>query len=198
VRRKADGLERDFLSTVEALANALEARDAETSSHARAITDLALEIGTELELDAVGLKRLELSALLHDIGKIGIPSEILGKAGPLTPEEYRIVQQHPELGERILAPISRLADVRRIIRHSHEHWDGRGYPDQLAGTEIPIEARIILVVDAYDAMTTDRPYRARLTEDEARRRLREGAGTRFDHEIVDTFLELLERAGNTS
>jgi diguanylate cyclase (GGDEF)-like protein len=194
VRKKADGLEEDFFSTVEALANALEARDAETSSHARAITDLAIAVGCELEFDPTRLKRLELGALLHDIGKIGVPSEILGKEGPLTPEEYRIVQQHPELGERILAPIARLADVRLIVRHCHEHWDGRGYPNQLAGVEIPLESRIILVVDAYHAMTTDRPYRARLQEEEARERLRAGAGTQFDPEIVDTFLGLLERA----
>ncbi len=193
MRRKADGLEEDFLSTVEALANALEARDEETSSHARAITDLALAVGEELELDPTRLKRLELGALMHDIGKIGIPTDILAKEGPLTPEEYRIVQRHPELGERILAPIARLADVREIVRHCHEHWDGSGYPDELLGTDIPLESRIILVVDAYHAMTTDRPYRLRLPEHEARTRLREGAGTQFDPQIVGTFLALLER-----
>jgi diguanylate cyclase (GGDEF)-like protein len=192
VRLNAGELEQDFLSTVEALANALEAKNADTSSHARAITDLAVAIGTELEFDTIRLKRLELGALLHDIGKIGIPSEILGKPGPLTPDEYRVVQQHPELGERILAPIARLGDVRRIVRHCHEHWDGGGYPDRLAGTEIPLEARIVLVVDAYHAMTTDRPYRGRLPEEEAWRRLRAGAGTQFDPEVVDTFLRLLE------
>ncbi len=194
MRKKADGLEEDFFSTVEALANALEARDAETSSHARAITDLAIAVGCELEFDPARLKRLELGALLHDIGKIGVPSEILGKRGPLTPDEYRIVQLHPELGERILAPIARLADVGSIVRHCHEHWDGRGYPNQLAGAKIPLESRIILVVDAYHAMTTDRPYRSRLPESEARERLRAGAGTQFDPEIVDTFLGFLERS----
>jgi len=193
VTRKADGLEEDFFSTVEALANALEARDAETSTHARAITDLALAVGRDLDLEPARLKRLELGALLHDIGKIGIPSEILGKPGPLSAEEYRVVQRHPELGERILTPIARLADVREIVRHCHEHWDGRGYPDGLAGTEIPLESRVILVVDAYHAMTTDRPYRPRLAEEEARRRLHEGAGGQFDPEIVETFLSLLER-----
>jgi len=193
MRRKADGLEEDFLSTVEALANALEARDQETSSHARAITDLALAVGEELEFDPTRLKRLELGALMHDIGKIGIPTDILTKQGPLTPEEYRIVKQHPELGERILAPIARLADVREIVRHCHEHWDGHGYPDELSGIDIPLESRIILVVDAYHAMTTDRPYRSRLPEHEARSRLREGAGSQFDPTIVDTFLGLLER-----
>ena len=155
-------LERTFVSTVEALANALEANDAYTSSHARWITDMALLVGRELSLDRAAMKRLEFGALFHDIGKIGIPSEILRKPGPLTDAEFAIVKEHPELGERILAPIERLADVRPIVRACHERWDGLGYPDGKAGDEIPIEARIVLVCDAYHAMVTDRPYRARL------------------------------------
>jgi diguanylate cyclase (GGDEF)-like protein/putative nucleotidyltransferase with HDIG domain len=132
------GLEETFLSTVEALANALEANDEYTSSHTRAITDMALEVGRELGLDAKALKRLELAALFHDIGKIGIPSEILSKPGPLTTKERATIETHPELGERILAPIARLEDVREIVRHCHERWDGTGYPDRQAGDEIPI------------------------------------------------------------
>jgi diguanylate cyclase (GGDEF)-like protein len=191
VRSEAASLERDFLSTVEALANALEANDAETSSHARAIGDLALETGRRLDLDDDALKRLELGALLHDIGKIGVPSEILTKRGPLTSEERRLIETHPELGERIIRPIERLADVRPIVRHCHERWDGAGYPDGLRGREIPLEARIILVVDAYHAMTSDRPYRERLPVAEACGRLREGAGRQFDPAVVAVFLNLL-------
>jgi diguanylate cyclase (GGDEF)-like protein len=192
VRDEAESLERTFVSTVEALANALEANDADTSSHARAISDLALSLGRRLELDAEALKRLELGALFHDIGKIGIPSEILTKPGPLTPEERVIVEAHPELGERILEPIERLADVRPIVRHCHERWDGAGYPDRLRGTEIPLESRIILVVDAYHAMTSDRPYRARRPHAEACETLRREAGRQFDPVIVDAFLTLAE------
>src|SRR5581483_10433431 len=151
-------LERTFVSTVEALANALEAKDEYTSSHARWITDMAVMVGRELGLDQQALKRLELGALFHDIGKIGIPSSILQKPGPLTDEERRVIETHPELGERILAPIERLAPVRPIVRACHERWDGEGYPDGRAGEEIPIESRIILVCDAFHAMTTDRPY----------------------------------------
>jgi diguanylate cyclase (GGDEF)-like protein len=190
-----DTLERTFLETVEALANALEANDEYTSSHARWITDLSLTVGQELGLDIAALKRLELGALFHDIGKIGIPETILSKPGPLTDDEREIVETHPELGERIIAPIDRLEEVRPIVRHCHERYDGRGYPDRLGGEEIPIESRIILVCDAYHAMTTDRPYRKRLPEEEALRRLREAAGTQFDPDVVDVCVRVLASRG---
>jgi diguanylate cyclase (GGDEF)-like protein len=184
-------LERTFFSTVEALANALEANDEYTSSHARWITDLALKVGAEVGLDSTALKQLELGALFHDIGKIGIPSHILTKPGPLTPEERTVVETHPLLGERILAPIEQLEEVRPIVRACHERWDGTGYPDHLAGNDIPIESRIIFACDAFHAMTTDRPYRKALTVDEARRRLREGAGSQFDPQVIDACLRVL-------
>ncbi len=187
-----ESLEHTFVSTVASLANALEANDAYASSHARWITDMALLVGRELRLDRETLKRLELGALFHDIGKIGIPSEILQKPGPLTEEEFEIVKQHPELGEKILAPIDRLADVRPIVRACHERWDGLGYPDGRAGTEIPLEARIVLVCDAFHAMVTDRPYRDRLPAEEAVRRLRASAGTQFDPDVVEMFGRLFD------
>ncbi len=187
-----ENLEQTFLSTVAALANALEANDEYTSSHARSLTDMALQVGARLGLGTAALKRLELGALFHDIGKIGIPSEILAKPGPLTPAERTAIEHHPTLGERILAPIDRLADVRPIVRHCHERWDGTGYPDGLAGAEIPLESRVIFVCDTYHAMTTDRPYRKRLSGEEAARRLLEGAGTQFDPAVLDVFLALLE------
>jgi HD-GYP domain-containing protein (c-di-GMP phosphodiesterase class II) len=185
-----ESLERTFLSTVEALANALEANDEYTSSHARWITDMALHVGSELGLDPKALKRLELGALFHDIGKIGVPEAILSKPGPLSDEEWKVVRLHPELGARILAPIERLEQVCEIVRHCHEHWDGSGYPNGLARDEIPLESRVILVCDAYHAMTTDRPYRRRLPVEEARRRLLESAGSQFDPRVVEVFLAL--------
>ena len=151
---------------------------------------MALRVGEAMGFEAVELKRLELGALFHDIGKIGIPTSILLKPGPLSAEERAIMEMHPELGERILEPIERLAEVRTIVRSCHERWDGAGYPDRKAGEEIPFEARIILVCDAFHAMTTDRPYRKRLSCEEACRRLREGAGTQFDPNVVDVFLGL--------
>jgi diguanylate cyclase (GGDEF)-like protein len=188
-----EGLERTFVSTVEALANALEANDEYTSTHARWITDLSLRVGREIGLDERTLKRLELGALLHDIGKIGIPSDVLSKPGRLTAAERKIVQTHPELGERIIAPIDRLQLVRPIVRHCHERWDGHGYPDGAAGEDIPLESRIIFVCDAYHAMTTDRPYRRALSHREAVRRLAEGAGSQFDPNVVEVALRVLEQ-----
>jgi diguanylate cyclase (GGDEF)-like protein len=188
-----EGLERTLVTTVEALANALEANDEYTSTHARWITDLALRVGRELGLDEPTLKRLELGALLHDIGKIGIPSDVLSKPGRLTAAERQLVQTHPELGERIIRPIDRLEDVRPIVRHCHERWDGKGYPDGIAGELIPLESRIIFVCDAYHAMTSDRPYRSALGHREAVRRLAEGAGTQFDPTVVAVALGVLDQ-----
>jgi diguanylate cyclase (GGDEF)-like protein len=188
-----EGLERTLVTTVEALANALEANDEYTSTHARWITDLSLRVGRELGLDEPALKRLELGALLHDIGKIGIPSDVLSKPGRLTAEERKLVQTHPELGERIIGPIDRLEDVRPIVRHCHERWDGKGYPDGVEGERIPLESRIIFVCDAYHAMTSDRPYRRALSHREAVRRLAEGAGTQFDPTVVAVALGVLDQ-----
>jgi len=185
-------LERTFLSTVEALANALEANDEYTSTHARWITDLALKVGVELGLEPMELKRLELGALFHDIGKIGIPSTILLKPGPLTAAERAVIETHPLLGERILEPIEQLEEVRRIVRSCHERWDGGGYPDRLAGDEIPIESRIIIACDAFHAMTTDRPYRGALGAEEARRRLEEASSSQFDPDVVGALLHVLD------
>ena len=188
-----EGLERTFLSTVEALANALEAKDQYTSSHARWIRDMAVKVGQEIGLDPEALKRVELAALFHDLGKIGIPASILTKPGPLTDEERVLIETHPELGERILAPIAQLEHVRPIIRACHERFDGKGYPDHLAGDEIPLEARIIFVCDAFHAMTTTRPYREALPVEEARQRLVEAAGSQFDPAIVEVCLQLLRQ-----
>jgi HD-GYP domain-containing protein (c-di-GMP phosphodiesterase class II) len=195
--RNLSGLEQTLQSTVEALANALEASDEYALSHSRSITELSLRTATELGLDARALKRLEVASLLHDIGKIGIPEAILQKPGPLTLEERTIVERHPILGERILAPIERLDEIRPIVRACHERWDGCGYPDGLAGEEIVLEARIILVCDTYHAMTSDRPYRARLPESEAQERLRAAAGSQLDPAVVDVFLRVLEADGGS-
>ena len=184
-------LERTFLSTVEALANALEAKDSYTSSHTRWICDMAIEVGRQLGLEGARLKRLELGALFHDIGKIGIPAAILMKPGPLTDEERAQVERHPELGERILVPIDQLAEVRPIVRACHERFDGTGYPDGLRGEGIPLESRIIFACDAFHAMTTDRPYREALPVGEAFRRLEGAAGTQFDPRVVAVCLGVL-------
>jgi diguanylate cyclase (GGDEF)-like protein len=194
-RESSAELERAYVSTIEALANALEAKDEYTGDHARALAEMALAVGGELGLSDERRKMLELAALFHDIGKIGVPSEIIRKPGPLTAGERSIVRRHPEIGEQILAPVPFLQAIRPMVRACHERWDGQGYPDRLAAEGIPLEARIVFVCDAYHAMTTDRPYRAALPENEAVRRLRRGAGKQFDPQIVEAFVRLHGRGG---
>ena len=185
-------LEASYMGAAEALAAALEAKDNYTADHARSIADLAVEVGRRLGLDDGERRDLRYGAIFHDIGKIAIPDAILNKPGPLTDEEYEIVKRHPLTGDQILAPIPFLANARRIVRHDHERWDGGGYPDGLAGEEIPLGARIVFVVDAYHAMVSDRPYRKGLGETAARAELLAHAGTQFDPRVVDALIECLE------
>jgi len=189
--RKVEGLQRMYVSTIEVVADAIEASGGSCPVHASWVAEHALRVGRALGLGERAMQRLELAALLHDIGKLGIPVAILLKGGELSAEERLVVEQHAVVGDRILARIEELADVRPIVRACHERWDGCGYPDRLAAEEIPLEARIILTCDAYHAMTTDRPYRRRLSEEEAARRLRESAGSQLDPSVVDAFLRLI-------
>ena len=190
--RYAD-LERAFLQTVEVLANALEAKDAYTSGHARVVAEMATAVGTRMGLDADELRILELAALFHDIGKIGVGSDILNKPGPLSAREMEEMRRHPFVGSTILAPVEFLAPVRPLLEASHEWWDGRGYPRALAGDEIPLGARIVSVCDAYHAMTSDRSYRRALPQRDAIRRLLDSAGSQFDPVVVDVFCDLHRR-----
>ncbi|HEX2089933.1 MAG TPA: diguanylate cyclase, partial [Actinomycetota bacterium] len=180
-------LEETYLSTVAALASALEAKDEYTGSHAKALAEMSLIVGESMGLDGERLKWLELGALFHDIGKIGVPSEIIRKPGRLTAAERREMNRHPEIGAQILTPVPFLRPLLPIVRACHERWDGKGYPDGLAGKAIPLEARIIFVCDAFHAMTTTRPYRKALSPAEAVRRLRLASGTQFDPDIVAAF-----------
>ncbi|MBA3552983.1 MAG: diguanylate cyclase [Actinobacteria bacterium] len=188
--QRFEELEWGYLSTVEALANAVEAKDAYTGNHCRALAEMSMAVGTEIGLPPDRLKVLELGALFHDIGKIGIPSDIIRKPGPLSAEERRVMSRHPEIGAQILEPVPFLQPVRAIIRASHERWDGRGYPDGLAETAIPIESRIVCVCDAFHAMVTDRPYRAGLSPKEAIRRLKISSGKQFDPDVVAALVRL--------
>jgi diguanylate cyclase (GGDEF)-like protein len=185
-------LEASYMGAAEALAAALEAKDDYTADHARSIADLAVEVGRRVGLRDGALRDLRFGAIFHDIGKIAIPDAILNKPGPLTDEEFAVVKRHPEIGEQILAPIPFLAEARRIVRHDHERWDGGGYPDGLRGEEIPLGARIVLVVDAWHAMVSDRPYRAGLAPEAAREELRRNAGSQFDPQLVAALLRCLD------
>jgi HD-GYP domain-containing protein (c-di-GMP phosphodiesterase class II) len=181
-------LETSYRATVEALTNALSVKDAYTSEHVREIAELARTVGAALDVGARRMQDLEYAAILHDIGKIGVPTEILTKPGPLDAQEWRIVQRHTEIGWSLLKDIPFLRRVADIVRSAHERWDGTGYPRALEGEQIPLESRIIFVCDAWHAMRSDRPYRAALGADEARRRLADGAGTQFDPHVVEVFL----------
>src|SRR2546428_5518495 len=151
---------------------------------------MSLTVGAAMGLPPERLKILELGALFHDIGKNGVPSEIIRKPGPLTTSETKEMSRHPEIGAQILAPVPFLQAVRPIVRASHERWDGEGYPDSLSGDLIPLESRIVFVCDAYHAMTTNRPYRAALPQKEAIRRLKLASGTQFDPGVVQVFVAL--------
>jgi diguanylate cyclase (GGDEF)-like protein len=187
-------LERAYLGTAQALVAALEAKDAYTAEHARSIVERAEQVGRRLGLDDPALRDLRFAAVFHDIGKIAVPEAILSKPGPLTPEEREIMERHTIAGEQILAPVEFLAGVRVLVRHEHERWDGGGYPDKLAGEAIPIGSRIILACDALHAMTSDRPYRAALSLEEAVAELRRNAGTQFDPRVVEALLAVVDES----
>jgi diguanylate cyclase (GGDEF)-like protein/putative nucleotidyltransferase with HDIG domain len=185
-------LEQAYLGTAEALGAALEAKDAYTAGHSRNLANNAGAVGRALGMDAEALRRLRFGAAFHDIGKLAMPEAILNKPGRLDPDERAKIEQHTVIGDQILAPIEFLDDVRPIVRHGHERWDGCGYPDRLAGSNIPLGARIVFACDAFDAMTSDRPYRSALPESVALEELRRNAGSQFDPQVVEALLAVLE------
>jgi diguanylate cyclase (GGDEF)-like protein len=190
-QRATEVAEAGLLATIESLVSALEIQDPATGRHALAIVELAARVGRRLGLAPAAVRRVEHGAALHDIGKIGVASDLLRKPGPLDEDEMRAMRCHPELGARILEPVPRLRAVAPIVRASHERFDGHGYPDGLAGEEIPLESRIVAVCDAFDAMVSDRPYRSAMSRDSAILELRVSAGTQFDPLVVDAFVEEL-------
>jgi diguanylate cyclase (GGDEF)-like protein/putative nucleotidyltransferase with HDIG domain len=186
--RDAAEVERAYRDTVAALATALEAKDADTGDHARALAALAGAVARRLSLDPDQVRKVEYAALFHDIGKIATPTEILLKPGPLTPDERTEIEQHVVHGARIVERIGFLRDVAPAVRHSHERWDGNGYPSGLAGREIPLAARIVFACDTWHAMTSDRVYRKALSEEVAAAELRRVAGSQLDPVVVEALL----------
>lgn len=187
----------DTERVVFALARAVEAKDSYTEAHTLRVAERSVALGTAFGLGASDLDYLQRGGLLHDIGKIGVPDGVLLKPGPLDEDERRQMEAHPVIGEEIARPLRSAAPLLSIIRHHHERVDGRGYPDGLAGEEIPILARIVAVADAYDAMTSDRPYRAGRAIEEAARILVEGAGTQWDATLVPLFVTHVLKMGVT-
>jgi HD-GYP domain-containing protein (c-di-GMP phosphodiesterase class II) len=196
--RLYEQLDRAYVGTAEALSAALEAKDAYTAEHSQSLVENAVAVGRLLGWRGEELRMLRYAAAFHDIGKLAISPGLLNKPGPLTEDEWEEMTEHTLIGERILEPIEFLAPIRPLVRHAHERWDGNGYPDKLAGEEIPLGARILFACDAYDAMTTDRSYRAALPIERARGELRREAGRQFDPVVVDALLMVLESADEES
>lgn len=161
-----------------------------TAGHSVRVTHLAIAIGRKLQLGATQLDQLHRGGMVHDIGKLGVPTEILDKPGRLTAEERRIVERHPVIGVDLLAPHPEFADVLPIVRSHHERPDGGGYPDHLVGDEIPVLARVLAVADVYDALTSDRPYRAGMNHEQAVALMVAGSGTWLDATTLEAFLAL--------
>jgi putative nucleotidyltransferase with HDIG domain len=176
---------RTHLATIAALSRSIEAKDGYTSGHTERVATLAIALARRLGFSVADVAAIEIGALLHDVGKIGVPEQILHKPSALDAEEWQLIKQHPIISERIVSEIDLPALVREIARWSHERIDGMGYPDGLAGGEIPLAARIVFVADAFDALTTDRPYRAARGPAAALRELRENAGTQFCPRVVE-------------
>jgi len=186
-------LRKSFLNTVRALIHTIEAKDPYTSGHSRMVTRYSLEIGRYLGLSREEMEMIKFCGLLHDIGKIGVSDSLLNKPSRLSEEEYRIIKEHPVIGEQIVKQIKFLKPGLPLIRHHHERYDGRGYPDELKGEEIPLLARILSVADAFDAMVSNRPYRKALSIQEAMKELKQKAGTQFDPRIVEIFCRILKK-----
>lgn len=177
-------------SVIHALAAAVDARDTGTGQHLRRVTDLALRCMGEIDESMARNEEIQFGFTLHDVGKIGVPDQILNKPGPLTKSEWRVMRTHPELGVKIVEPIGFSNATMNIILHHHERWDGGGYPNGLRGVEIPLAARTFAVADAYDAMTSERPYRTAMDDEEAIHIILSERGKGFDPDIVDVFLGL--------
>ena len=176
-----------FLNAIRALAYALEAKDKYTSGHSQRVADISARIAKELGLSGESVDRVVLAGLVHDIGKIGVTESILNKPERLTNDEFQQVQKHPGIGEHILAPVADDEEILRLVRGHHERYNGSGYPDGLKDTQIPLGARILAIADAYEAMTSERPYRKAMNAQAASAEIERGKGTQFDPGIVDAF-----------
>ena len=190
VENQTQELVKLYSGTLQAMILALDLRESETGYHSYRVTEYALTLGRHMELSESQLSMLAKGALLHDIGKIGVPDSILLKPGKLTEEEWEIMRKHAELGYMMLKKIEFLEDSALIVHTHHEHFDGSGYPNGLSGKDIPLGARIFSIVDAFDAMTSKRIYRDEISINEAIERIKKDSGTQFDPEIVDVFVKI--------
>jgi putative nucleotidyltransferase with HDIG domain len=191
----AEKQQQDYLSTIQSLVSAIEASDSYTRGHSERVTHFSLLLARSLDLTADRLCIMERAAILHDIGKIGINFAILNKRGTLSPSETHHLREHPAIGMKILEPMDFLYDVRTCIGQHHERYDGQGYPNRLTDDALLLESRILSIADAFDAMTSDRPYRKAMTVPDAIQELYSNAGTQFDPDLVHRFALELAKAG---
>jgi HD-GYP domain-containing protein (c-di-GMP phosphodiesterase class II) len=189
--RLAKDAERSYVETIAALAVAVEERDAYTSGHLERVAEFSVRIAEKMKMDPKAIQTLRDAAFLHDVGKIAIEDSILLKPGKLTPEERKIMGTHAEKGEKIIAPLRTFKDLREIVRHHQEWYNGDGYPDGVKGEQISLSARILTVVDVYDALTTTRPYRQAFSHEEALKMMKAESGTHFDPQILEVFLGIV-------
>ncbi len=189
-RARAQELRRSYMLTVRALASAVEARDAYTGRHAERVAAFGLQIARAAGMSLGDEPEIEFGFLLHDVGKVAVPDAILFKPGPLTPAERVIIEQHPVTGSKIVRDIEFLGAARDVIRSHHERWDGTGYPDRLAGEDIPLSARVFALADTLDALTTNRPYRRASTFVKARSIILRASGSHFDPEVIAAYESL--------
>ncbi len=186
-RAATEELKRSYKATVRALANAVEARDAYTGKHAERVAAYGVELARAVGMKLTDSPEIEFGFLLHDVGKVAVPDAILFKADRLTEDEFRLIAKHPVIGSEILRDVDFLGEAKLVVRHHHERWDGTGYPDGLAGEDIPLPARVFSVADALDALTTDRPYRPASSWEAARVEIRAGSGTQFDPAVIEAY-----------
>ena len=192
VFKQANIIRASFLNAITALIYALEAKDAYTSGHSQRVSELSAAIACELRLPKAHIDKLKLAGLLHDIGKIGVQESVLNKPGHLTEAEFELVKLHPETGEHILSPIVDSTEILMAVRSHHEHYNGKGYPDGLQKDAIPLGARILAISDAYEAMTSERPYRKSMSADAALYEIERNKGNQFDPEIANAFTKIEE------
>ena len=181
----------NIMDTLKSLISSIQARDHYTEEHSRRVTDMAVKIAVQLKCSTQDIESLKIAGILHDVGKIAVPDNILLKPSKLTAEEYLIIKNHSVIGENIIRPVILLDKERKIIQCHHERWDGKGYPLGIAGEEIPYLARILAAADSFDAMTNDRPYHPRMSVEEAVDELVKNKNTQFDTDIVDAFIKIL-------
>jgi len=193
VMHSRDRIKNQFINTIRALEKALQAKNVYTEGHSRRVAEKSVEIARAMKVPREMIRHIELGALFHDIGKIGIRDDVLNKPGRLTESEYEHMKLHPLVAEQILSPIEELRPIVDIVKHEHERWDGKGYPSGLRGTEIPLGSRLIAITDAWDSMVYDRVYRKAIPHDLALLEIEKHAGTQFDPDCVRIFCEL-ERA----